>query len=381
MAQTVKEDWGLFGTIVAMVMFGLVMVYSASSVSAEIKMKSTFYYLFRQFGWAVFSLALLMFMKQCHYLKFKNSLWAFGPMGFVVMSLVAVYFLDAKSHRWMRLGIGSIQPSEFAKPALILFLAYFISQRIAKINDLRYTLTPAAGIAGILFLIVGVADFGTALVLLVTAAAMFLIAGVHMRFFAIGGTVAVLCLIGFILAKPYRINRIIGHSKFVSEYIDGLESGNWFKDYLKNSTATGDSGYQARQSVIAVGAGGAFGRGPMNGIQKHNYLPEPHTDFIFAVIGEEFGLLGTTGVLTGFFVLLWRGTRLAWFAPDDYSRLLALGVTVSIVFQALINLSVVLDLGPTKGIPLPMISYGGSSLLSTLLSLGLLLSVSGQTAE
>lgn len=381
MAQRVKDDWGLFGTIIALVMFGLIMVYSASSVSAEIKMKSSMYFILRQCGWAVFSLIVLMYMKKKNYLDFKSPVWAFGPLGLVMIGLIAVYFLDARSHRWIRLGIGSIQPSEFAKPALILFLAYFVSKRISKINDFRFTLAPAAGMTGVLFVIVGIADFGTAVVLLITAGAMFYASGVKLKYFAIGGLAAMVFLAAIVWHKPYRINRIIGHSKFVSDYIANLDSGSEWKRHLKLSMATGDSGYQARQSVIAVGAGGAFGRGPMQGIQKHYYLPEPHTDFIFAVVGEEFGLLGTTGVLTGFLVLLWRGTRLAWLAPDDYSRLLALGVTVSIVLQALINLSVVLDLGPTKGIPLPMISYGGSSLLSTLLSLGLLLSVSGHTSE
>jgi cell division protein FtsW len=381
MAQRVKEDWGLFGTIVALIMFGLVMVYSASSVSAAINSKPSMYYLLRQSGWALFSLIVLMYMKKKNYHDFKTSTWAFGPLGAVMIALIAVYFLDPRSHRWVRFSIVSFQPSEFAKPALILFLAYFISKRMTKINDVRYTLFPAAGIAGLLFLIVGVADFGTAVVLLVTSAAMFFVVGVHPRYFVIGGLVAGICLTGFILHKPYRINRIIGHSKYISDYVASLDSDNWFKEYLQNSAATGDSGYQARQSVIAIGAGGVFGRGPMRSIQKHNYLPEAHTDFIYAIVGEEFGLLGTTAVLTGFLVLLWRGTRLAWLAPDDYSRLIALGVTVSIVLQALINLSVVLDLGPTKGIPLPMISYGGSSLLSTLLALGLLLSVSGQTSE
>jgi len=381
MPQKVKDDWGLFGTIIAMVMFGLIMVYSASAVSAEIKLKSSYYYIARQFGWAVFSLIVLMFMKKKFYLDFRASSWAFGPLGVVFIALIAVYFLDPQKHRWLKLGIGSIQPSEFAKPALILFLAYFLSKRMAKINDFRYTLAPAAGIAGLLFVMVGVADFGTAVVLLVTSGSIFWAAGVKLRYFVYGGAIASVFLIGFILSKPYRINRLIGHSRYISSYIEGLDSSNRFKDYLKNSTATGDSGYQARQSIIAVGSGGPWGRGPMRGIQKHNYLPEPHTDFIFAVIGEEFGLLGTTGILTGFLVLLWRGTRLAWLAPDDYARFLALGVTVSIVFQALMNLSVVLGLGPTKGIPLPMISYGGSSLLSTLLALGLLLSVSGHTTE
>ena len=193
MAQRVKDDWGLFGTIVAMVMFGLVMVYSASSVSAAINSKPSMYFLLRQSGWAFFSLIVLMYMKKKNYLDFRTSAWAFGPLGVVMIGLIAVYFLDPRSHRWLRFGWSSLQPSEFAKPALILFLAYFISRSTNKVNDVRYFLLPAAGIAGLLFLIVGVADFGTAVVLLITSAAMFFIAGVNTRYFVIGGVFAAIC--------------------------------------------------------------------------------------------------------------------------------------------------------------------------------------------
>jgi cell division protein FtsW len=157
-----------------------------------------------------------------------------------------------------------------------------------------------------------------------------------------------------------------------------LDKSGKLKAYVQSSLATRDPGYQAKQSRIAVGSGGLMGVGLMEGKQKLLYLPEAHTDFIYAVVGEELGLWGAGGVLLGFFVLLWRGLRLFWLAPDDFGRYIALGVTVSVVVQALINMSVVLDIGPTKGIPLPMISYGGSSLLGTLTSLGLLLSVSEQ---
>ncbi len=148
------------------------------------------------------------------------------------------------------------------------------------------------------------------------------------------------------------------------------------KKYMTEAATIRDAGYQARQSKIAIGSGGVTGLGLMQGRQKIMYLPEAHTDFIYAVIGEELGLFGCTAVLAGFLIILWRGLQLCWLAPDDFGRYLALGITSSIVVQALINISVVLDMGPTKGIPLPMISAGGSSLLSTLMCLGILLSVS-----
>jgi cell division protein FtsW len=179
-----------------------------------------------------------------------------------------------------------------------------------------------------------------------------------------------------IASKPYRLARVIGHIDPEYKILDRINTGGGIKAYLHRSLTTTDPTYQPKQSRIAVGSGGALGLGLMQGKQKLLYLPEAHTDYIYAVVGEELGLWGSTGVLVGFFIILWRGLRLFWVAPDDFGRYLALGVTVCVVVQALINMCVVLGIGPTKGIPLPMISYGGSSLLSTLASLGILLSVS-----
>jgi cell division protein FtsW len=178
-----------------------------------------------------------------------------------------------------------------------------------------------------------------------------------------------------VLSKGYRIGRIIAYVDPDYSKIEAIDRGGWLRSYVQHSTGVRDAGYQPRQSKIAVGTGGVFGVGLMQGKQKLMFLPDAHTDFIYATVGEELGLWGATAVLAGFAVILWRGARLFLLAREDFGKYLALGVTVSIVVQALVNISVVLDMIPTKGFPLPMISFGGSSLLSTLASLGMLLSV------
>ncbi|HUS06468.1 MAG TPA: putative peptidoglycan glycosyltransferase FtsW [Bryobacteraceae bacterium] len=375
MAQKIKTDWILFFTVVVMVCFGIVVVFSASSVMAELKYKSSYYFISRQIFWAAVSFLVLMFFKRLDYRKFRNPVWAFAPLGVVLSMLLIAYFADPRRHRWISIGSVGLQPSEFAKPALIVFLAYFITLRMRAINN-RHTLLPASLALAVLVAAVAIPDFGTALVLIVTAGVVFFVAGLERRYILLGLAGVGLLAGILIVSKPYRMARIIGYVDPEYKIISKFDRAGKIKDYVHTSLATRDPAYQARQSKIAVGTGGALGVGLMQGKQKLLYLPEAHTDFIYAVIGEELGLWGSTAVLVGFFVILWRGLRLFWIAPDDFGKYLALGVTASVVLQALINMSVVLDMGPTKGIPLPMISYGGSSLLSTLISLGLLLSVS-----
>jgi cell division protein FtsW len=375
MAQRLKTDWILFFTIVVMVCFGIVVVFSASSVMAELKYKSSYYFISRQVFWAAVSFLVLMLFKRLDYRKFCNPVWAFAPLGVVLSMLLIAYFADPRRHRWITIGTIGLQPSEFAKPALIVFLAYFITLRLRAIND-RHTLLPAGLALVVLVAAVAIPDFGTALVLIAIAGVVFYVAGLDRRYLSMAlAGVAVLAAI-LIVSKPYRMARIIGYVDPDYKIIEKFDPNGRIKEYVHSSLSTRDPSYQARQSRIAVGTGGALGVGLMQGKQKLLYLPEAHTDFIYAVVGEELGLWGSTAVLLGFFVILWRGLRLFWIAPDDFGKYLALGVTASVVLQALINISVVLDMGPTKGIPLPMISYGGSSLLSTLTSLGLLLSVS-----
>jgi cell division protein FtsW len=377
MAQRVRNDWVLFWVILILLCFGLVMVYSASSAVAQQKLGSSWHYVSRQFFWAVGSFVVMLLLMRTDYRRFNSPTWAFLSIGLVLPLLVAVYFLDPHAHRWLRLGPVSLQPSEFAKPALILFLAYFVTERSKKINN-RKTLIGALLTVGFLAVAVVVADLGTAAVLVITAAIVFYVAGLDRKYIRIAVAVGVLGVVAAVAARPYRIVRLFGFFDEDYSSLDRLPFGAKVKAYLQQSSYNKDPGYHVRQSKIAVGSGGATGLGIMEGKQKLLYLPEAHTDFIYAVVGEELGLVGCAGVLILFLVVLWRGLQLVRTAPDEFGRYLALGVTSVIVVQALVNMSVVLGMAPTKGIPLPMISYGGSSLLSTLTSLGLLLSVSEQ---
>lgn len=376
MAQRLKTDWLLFWTIVVMVCFGLVIVYSASSVMAELKFHSSYYFIVRQSVWALGSFLILMLFKKTDYRRFCSPAWAFTPLGVVLAMLVVAYVVDTRRHRWLNIGSTfSLQPSEFAKPALIIFLAFFITQRLTSINN-RHTLRPALLALCVLAATVVGPDLGTAAVLVATAAVLFYVAGLDRKYLMYAMTAGLLLGAAAVAAKPYRLARVIGHIDPEYKILAKVNPSGQIQAYLRRSLTTTDPTYQPKQSRIAVGSGGALGLGLMQGKQKLLYLPEAHTDYIYAVVGEELGLWGATGLLAGFFIILWRGLRLFWIAPDDFGRYLALGVTVCVVVQALINICVVLGIGPTKGIPLPMISYGGSSLLSTLICLGLLLSVS-----
>lgn len=378
MAQRLKTDWLLFSTVVAMVGFGLVMVYSASSVVAELnpRIGSSFHFVSRQLVWAVVSFIVLMYFKRRDYRTLQSPVWAFSSVGVVLVLQILVFIFDSKTHRWFRLeGIGTLQPSEFAKPALLIFLAYFVTLRHDAINTKRTMLAVSLPLA-VLAATVGFGDLGTAIVLIVPAAIVFYVAGLQRKLVAAALVTGLLFSVAFVASKPYRLARIFGYFDPDYKLMGLVDRGGRIKQYISESLTTRDPNYQARQSRIAIGSGGVFGVGPMQGKQKIFYLPEAHTDFIYAVIGEELGLFGCGAVLAGFLIILWRGLQICWIAPDDFGRYLALGVTSSIVIQALINISVVLDMGPTKGITLPMISSGGSSLLSTLMCLGMLLSVS-----
>jgi cell division protein FtsW len=383
MAQQVKSDWLLFGTIVAMAGAGLVMIYSASSVTAQLNphINSSFYYAYHQLIWAAISFVALMYFKRRDYRILQSPGWAFGSLGMVLFLQLLVFFLDSRTHRWFRLqGIGTLQPSEFAKPALVIFFAYFVTEKREAINT-RRTIVAASLALAVLAATVGLGDLGTAIVLIVPAAVVFYVAGLERKFVLAALAVGALIAVGFVASKPYRMARIVGFFDPDYKWIDTVDTDGKIRKYVSQSVTTRDAGYQVRQSKIAIGSGGVLGLGLMQGKQKILYLPEAHTDFIYAVVGEELGLWGCGAILAGFLVILWRGMQLHWLAKDDFGRYLALGVTSSIVIQALINMSVVLGMGPTKGIPLPMISAGGSSLMSTLICLGMLLSVSEHSGD
>lgn len=377
MAQRLKTDWILFATVIILLTLGLVILYSASSIMASVdeRFHSSWHFVIRQLGWAVAAVLVMMALKRTNYRKLNNSALAFSSIGISLMLLAAVYFVDGH-HRWLRLGPIGLQPSELAKPALVVFLAFFVAWRGRAINDPRHTLIPAALAVGFVIFAVVVADLGTAVVLGVASMVVFFVAGLELRYCGIAAAIAFLGLGVSIYREPYRLARVVHFVDPEFKILTKFDKSGSIRSHMQKSLATRDTNYQAEQSKIAVGAGGPLGVGLMNGKQKLLYLPEAHTDFIYAVVGEELGTVGAAGVLLCFGVIFWRGLRAAWRMNDDFGRYLALGATIVVVVQGFINMSVVLGMMPTKGIPLPMISYGGSSLLSTLALLGILMNVS-----
>ncbi len=359
MARQLESDRVLFAAVVVLVLLGTLMVFSSSAVMAAERYGSSYHFLLRQGAWAGIGLAAMVAMMNVNYRRLCNPQIVFPAVGLQLMLLVAVLFAPSTNNarRWLFLGPASFQPSELTKVVLVLFLAYFLQGRKGAVNDVRHTLFPIGLVAGAsVLLVVGEPDFGTSLAILLIVAAMLFAAGLRTAYFAYAALAALPVLYLLVFRVGYRYKRILA---FLDPYADPLGKG-----------------FQIIQSFIAVGTGGISGVGLMEGKQKLFYLPEPHTDFIFAVIGEELGFLGALVVLGLFGVILWRGLRASAGCSDEFGRLLAVGLTVLIVGQALVNMSVVLGLLPTKGIPLPLVSYGGSSLLMSLVAVGILLNIS-----
>jgi cell division protein FtsW len=312
----------------------------------------------------VLGLAVLGVVMRVDYRTYREPAFIWSCLGLVAIGLVAVLFSPPvnNARRWFSLGGLGIQPSELAKLSAIFFIAALLERRMHRINEVRYSLTPVSIVVGVLVtLILLEPDFGTSVTLVLIAAAMVFAAGLNYVYI---GTVtaALVPLVALVaVAEPYRRSRLLA---FLNPWDDPLNTD-----------------FQIIQSLLAVGTGGISGRGLMNGVQKLFYLPYPHTDFIYAVISEELGLIGATLVLGCFCVIAWRGLRVALGAPDKFGGLLAIGLTTMVAAQAFVNISVVLGLVPTKGIPLPFVSAGGSSLIVNLIGMGVLLNVSQHAAS
>jgi len=337
------------------------MVFSASAVMAKERFGSAYGFVIKQLIWAVAGLAAMVVAMRIDYRRYKHPAVVFTILGLTTLMLISVFFLDRShnTHRWFHVGPISFQPSEAAKPALILFLAYFLQNRTKSMDDWRNTLLPAIAPTCIfLALIVFQPDLGTAIACAGITACILFVAGIDLRYFGYAALAAIVPLYFLIFHVAYRRDRILA---FINPYSDPQGRG-----------------FHIIQSLIAVGTGGVTGVGLMEGKQKLFYLPEPHTDFIFAVTAEELGLLGAVVIVALFSIFLWRGIRAAIRTEDVFGRFLAVGITSMVVLQAFINISVVLGLMPTKGIPLPFVSYGGSSLFITLACVGVLLNITKQ---
>jgi len=359
MAKKLSSDLALFAVTAALLGFGLVMVWSASSVLAQEHHGNAYHFLLKQALWAAIGLVAMSVALRIDYRKLRTPRFVYGAVIATTLLLIVVLFLKPvnETHRWIRLGALSFQPAELAKLSLILFLATHLERRGERVNEFLTSLFPVLLLLGwFAFLVFVQPDLGSAAILVITAAVMLFLAGVRLRYFAALAVPASALLYFAVTGAHYRWARIV---TFFNPWADARGTG-----------------YQIIQSMIAVGTGGISGVGFMEGRQKQFYLPYPYSDFIYAVIGEELGLLGALAVVAAFLFFLWRGLRAAFKAPDAFGMFLAAGLTLAIVLQAFINISVVLGLVPTKGIPLPFISAGGSSLLFTLVSVGLILNVS-----
>jgi cell division protein FtsW len=358
MARKLKSDKFLFLAMFLLVCTSVVMVYSASAVVLAQKNDNPYLFLFKQGTWALIGLFFVQLIMRIDYRNYRQPTVIWTGLVVVGLALIVVLFerqINGAS-RWLNVGPLGVQPSELAKILVIVFVAAVLERRMERIDEPAYALLPIAGVVGAIVLLVVIEpDLGTAASIVVIASVMVFAAGVSYRYIA-GAAIMAIPALYFLLQADYRWRRVIA---FLDPWSDPL----------------GD-GYQMIQSMIAVGVGGVFGRGLMDGVQKLFYLPEPHNDFIFAVISEELGLVGASVVMVCFCVIAWRGLRTAMRAPDRFGAFLALGLTTMIAFQAFFNMSVVLGIAPTKGIPLPFVSYGGSSLLINLIGMGILLNVS-----
>jgi cell division protein FtsW len=361
MARTLKSDRSLFLVTVLLVAISVVMVFSASAVQSEYKYHNGEHFLLKQIAWAVLGLIVLLTVMHVDYHEYRRPALIWSLIGVVVVGLVAVFLFHPTNgtQRWIAIGSASLQPSELAKLACVLFAAALLERRMHRVNDLPYVVAP---IAAVTFALAGLIykepDFGTAIVIVLVVGTILFAAGLSYRYLAALGLMLLPAAMLAVYVSQYRLQRLM-------TFLNPWQDPQGF-------------GYQTIQALIAVGSGGSFGKGLMAGVQKIYYIPEPHTDFIFAVIGEELGLVGTTLVLACFVVIGWRGLRASVLAPDRFGSLLALGLTAMVTLQALVNVSVVLSLLPTKGIPLPLVSNGGSSLLITLAGMGILLNISQQ---
>ena len=350
----------ILGITVALSLGGLVMVFSASGVVAEMKYADSTYYLQRQIVWLILGFGVLFVGSQIDYLQWKSWVpWIMvGCVGGLLLVLAVGPQING-ARRWLTFGFFSIQPTEMAKLAVVMYLAAFLSNPDRRITDWRRGfLPPVVVVSCLCVLIVVEPDLGSTVVISLVFVCMMYVAGARLRHLACLGLPMLLGFLSLIVASPERWER--------------------FTTFLNPFQDREGAGYQLVQSLLALENGGVFGVGLGQGKQKLLYLPEGHTDFVLALVGEELGLIGTLGVLALFIILVFKGFRVAALAPDVFGRFLALGITMLLALQAMINAGVVSGMLPTKGLTLPLVSYGGSSLLTTMLAIGILLSIARQ---
>lgn len=353
-------DYFLFASVIIICIFGIIMIYSASSIWAEFKYQDAFKYVKQQSLFFIVGIFIMLLVSKIdlNFLKKKANL----ILGICFLLLVLVLIpgigtIRNGSRSWFGIGGLGVQPSEFAKLGLIIFVSKYLVNNQKNMEDVKKGALPIFLVIGVFFLLIMLEpDFGTAMVIALTLIALIFISGLKISFFVKLGVLGLAGIVALILAAPYRMARIVS---FLNPWSDPLGSG-----------------YQIIQSLYAIGPGGLLGQGFLNSRQKHFYLPEPQTDFIFSIISEEFGFLGVLIVCGFFFFIFYRMLRIALRSNDLFQKYLAFGLAFGILIQAVLNLAVVVGLIPVTGVTLPFFSYGGSSLLISMISVGLVLNVS-----
>ena len=355
-----KVDLILLFSIIILSLFGLLMIYSSSYVWAEYKFNDPYKFLKSQAIFLITGYLIMTIVAKIPYTKYLNKANIIYGVCFLLLILVLIPGIGTVrngSRSWFGIGSMGIQPSEFTKLALIIFTSKYLYKNERDIKDIKKGVFPILGVLLLTFgLIMLEPDFGTGVVIVMTIVVILFISGVKMKFFVKIGMLGLVGVAALILVAPYRLARIVS---FLNPWSDPLGSG-----------------FQIIQSLYAIGPGGLLGLGLGNSIQKHFYLPEPQTDFIFSIISEELGFLGVLIVSSLFLTIIYRGFKIAMKCNNNFGKYLAFGITFGLAFQTLLNLMVVVGLIPVTGVTLPFLSYGGSSLLITMLSMGILLNIS-----
>ena len=353
-------DLILLISVIAISIFGIIMIYSSSNIWAEYKFNDAFKYLKMQGLFLIVGIVLMIIISKIPYKYYLDKANIILVICFVLLILVLIPGIGKirnGSRSWFGVGGLGIQPSEFMKLALIIFISKYLHKNERNNISIKKDILPILFITLLTFgLIMLQPDFGTGVIIVMSIIGILFISGLKMRFFIIAGIFGAVGAVVLILIAPYRFERILS---FINPWVDPLGTG-----------------FQAIQSLFAIGPGGLLGLGLGNSIQKHFYLPEPQTDFIFAIISEELGFLGVLIVSALFLTIIYKGMKISLNAKDLFSKYLSFGITFSLAFQALLNLMVVVSLIPITGVTLPFLSYGGSSLLITLCSMGILLNIS-----
>lgn len=360
-----KIDYILLISVVLISVFGLLMIYSSSYVWAEYKFNDPYKFLKSQGLFLLISYIIIYVTLKIPYEKYLNKANIIFCICFLLLILVLIPGIGTVrngSRSWFGFGGLGIQPSEFMKLAITIFTSKYLSKNEKELKNIKKGVLPILTILIIVFgLIMLQPDFGTGVIIVISIVALLFVSGVNMSFFLKIGCLGLCGVAALIIAAPYRMKRIIS---FLNPWSDPLGSG-----------------FQIIQSLYAIGPGGLLGLGFGNSIQKHFYLPEPQTDFIFSIISEEFGFMGIIIVATLFIIIIYRGFRISKNCENKFGKYLAFGITFGLAFQTILNLMVVVGLIPVTGVTLPFLSYGGSSLLITMLSIGVLLNISKYNYE